>query len=98
VLEQYRVASDLLAPLGLRIDRLELDGRRALHLQLDGGVQLELGRVQQAWQRLQRFARAWPAVFEGRMDGLQRVDLRYSNGFSVYRRDVTAVASGEKQV
>ena len=98
VLEQYRVASDLLAPLGIRIDRLELDERRALHYQLDGGVQLEMGRVQQAWQRLKRFTRAWPAVFEGRMDGLQRVDLRYSNGFSVYRRDVTAVAAGEKQV
>ena len=98
VLQQYRVASDLLAPLGLRIDQLVLDGRRALHLQLNGGVQLELGRVQQAWQRLQRFARAWPVVFEGRMDGLQRVDLRYSNGFSVYRENVTAVAAREKQV
>jgi len=98
VLEQYRVASGLLAPLGIRINQLVLDGRRALHLQLDGGVQLELGHVQQAWQRLQRFARAYPAVFEGREDGLQRVDLRYSNGFSVYRGKVTPVAAGRKQV
>ena len=98
VLEQYRFAQDLLAPLDIRINQLALDGRRALHLQLDGGVQLELGSVQQAWLRLQRFTRAWSSVFDGRMDGLQRVDLRYSNGFSVYRGKVTPVAAGRKQV
>jgi cell division protein FtsQ len=97
VLQQYRVASDLLAPLGLRIDQLELDGRRALHLQLDSGVQLELGRVK-SWQRLQRFARAYPTVFDGRMDGLQRVDLRYSNGFSVYWEQAVSAGAREKQV
>ena len=98
VLEQYRVASGLLAPLGIHINQLELDGRRALHLQLDSGVQLELGRVQQAWQRLQRFTRAYPAVFDGRMDGLQWVDLRYSNGFSVHWGDITPAGAGEKKV
>jgi cell division protein FtsQ len=98
VLEQYRVASDLLAPMGIRINQLALDGRRALHMRLDSGVQLELGRVQQAWQRLQRFVRAYSAVFDGRMNGLQRVDLRYSNGFSVYRGQAFTAAAGEKKV
>jgi cell division protein FtsQ len=81
----------------MQISRLELDERRALHLQLEGGVQLELGRVS-TWQRLQRFARAYPAVFEGRMDKLQRVDLRYSNGFSVYWRQAVPAGPGEKRV
>jgi cell division protein FtsQ len=97
VLEQYQLASGLLAPLGMQVSRLEIDGRRALHVQLEGGVQLELGRVN-SWQRLQRFARAYPAVFDGRMDKLQRVDLRYSNGFSVYWQEAAPVGAGEKQV
>jgi cell division protein FtsQ len=97
VLEHYQLASGLLAPLGMQVSRLEIDGRRALHVQLEGGVQLELGRVN-AWQRLQRFARAYPAVFEGRMGDLRRVDLRYSNGFSVYWQEAAPVGAGEKQV
>ncbi len=97
VLDQYRQAARLLAPLGMQISRLELDGRRALRLQLEGGVQLELGRVS-TWQRLQRFARAYPAVFDGRMDELQSVDLRYSNGFSVHWRRVLPAGAGEKRV
>ena len=32
VLEQFQLASGLLAPLGMKINRLELDGRRAWHL------------------------------------------------------------------
>jgi len=60
-------------------------------------VQLELGRVN-SWLRLQRFVRAYPAVFEGRMDKLQRVDLRYSNGFSVYWQEAAPVDAGEKRV
>ena len=95
VLEQFRLASGLLAPLDMQINRLHLDGRRAWHMQLQGGVQLELGRVN-AWPRLQRLVRAYPAVFSGRMDELQRIDLRHSNGFSVYWRQPVAVV-GEKQ-
>jgi cell division septal protein FtsQ len=42
--------------------------------------------------------RAYPAVFDGRMNELQRVDLRYSNGFSVYWQEAAPVDAGEKQV
>ena len=34
--------------------------------------------------RLQRFISAYPTLFAGRIQDLKRVDLRYSNGFSVY--------------
>jgi cell division protein FtsQ len=96
VLEQYQQASALLAPVGMKISRLELDDRRAWHLQLDSGVQLEIGRVK-VWQRLQRLVYAYAAVFDGRMDGVQHIDLRYSNGFSVYwRQDVPAAAGAER--
>ena len=83
VLESFQQITRTLDPLGLQVVRLELDDRRAWHIQLDGGVRLELGRVD-SWQRLQRFVHAYPELFAGRLDELRRVDLRYSNGFSVH--------------
>jgi cell division protein FtsQ len=83
VLDKYRLVVRTLAPLGLRVARLQLDERRAWRIQTGNGVQLELGRAA-AYERLQRFVRSYPAVFAGRLEQLQRVDLRYSNGFSVY--------------
>jgi len=83
VLEKFERVSRTLAPLGLRVTRVELDARRAWRLQLDNGLSLELGRVD-TQPRLQRFVRSFPDVFAGRLETLQRVDLRYSNGFSVY--------------
>jgi cell division protein FtsQ len=82
VLERYRQVSASLAPLALQVERLQVDGRRAWEVQLAGEVVLKLGRTQ-PWQRLQRFVRAWPGVFEDRLAELRTVDLRYSNGFSV---------------
>ena len=83
VLQQYREASQTMQSLGIRVVRLALDGRRAWTLQLENGVQLKLGRTR-PWARLQRFVLAFPDVFAGRMVDLKSVDMRYSNGFSVY--------------
>jgi cell division protein FtsQ len=92
VLENYQRIVKTLAHIGVRTNRLELDNRRAWHLQLASGVQLELGRAD-AWKRLQRFVVAYPSVFAGRLAELQRVDLRYSNGFSVYWQQAAAEES-----
>jgi cell division protein FtsQ len=96
VLQNFQAVSKTLAPLGISITRMELDNRRAWHLQLDNAVLLELGRAD-GRQRLQRFVRAWPDVFAGRLDNLQRVDLRYSNGFSVYREQTVPENTVGKQ-
>ncbi len=82
VLEQYHRVVGALAPIGLQVQRLALDERRAWQVTLDNGVVLRLGRAE-PWQRLARLVRAWPEVFAGRVAELQAVDLRYSNGFSV---------------
>jgi len=82
VLENYQRVTQTLAPLGIQVSRMELDSRRAWHLQVGNGVLLELGRVDTR-ERLQRFIRAYPTVFAARIEELKRVDLRYSNGFSV---------------
>lgn len=89
VLEGYQRVTKTLAPLGLQVTRMELDSRRAWHLQVGNGVLLELGRADTR-QRLQRFIDAYPTVFAGRIEELKRVDLRYSNGFSVYWQQLAA--------
>jgi len=96
VLENFQRVTETLSPLGLKVTQMQLDKRRAWHLQLDNTVLLELGRAD-AWQRLQRFVRAWPVVFAGRLDELQRVDLRYSNGFSVSWKQTVADNAAGKQ-
>lgn len=83
VLLNYQRVAKTLAPLGIEVARMELDNRRAWHLQVGDGVLLELGRVNTR-ERLQRFIRAYPTIFAARIEELKRVDLRYSNGFSVY--------------
>ena len=96
VLENFQRIARTLARLGVRASRLELDNRRAWHLQLASGVQLELGRAD-AGKRLQRFVAAYPSVFAGRLAELQRVDLRYSNGFSVFWQQTTAADTSDRQ-
>ena len=96
VLENFQRVAETLAPLGIKVTRMELDNRRAWHLQLDNAVLLELGRAD-AGQRLQRFVRAYPSIFAGRLDDLQHVDLRYSNGFSVYWKQAILENTAGKQ-
>lgn len=95
VLEHYRQVAGTLAALGLQVVRVALDGRRAWTVYLDNGVELRLGRAG-PWQRLQRFVRAWPDVFAGRVADLRSVDLRYSNGFSVLWQDRASGADAGK--
>jgi cell division protein FtsQ len=95
VLEQYRRCNRTLSPLGLHIARIELNERRAWRIGLDNAVQLELGRVDTAL-RLQRFVRTFPEVFAGHLDALKSVDLRYSNGFSVYWQQAGSGARSSK--
>jgi cell division protein FtsQ len=95
VLEEYRRCNQTLSPLGLHIARIELNERRAWRIGLDNAVQLELGRVDTAL-RLQRFVRTFPEVFAGHLDALKSVDLRYSNGFSVYWQQAGSAARSSK--
>ena len=83
VLENFQRVNKTLAPLQIAVMRMELDSRRAWHLRVGDGVMLELGRTD-IRERLQRFISADPTLFAGRIQALKRVDLRYSNGFSVY--------------
>jgi cell division protein FtsQ len=95
VLAQYRECTQALSPLGLQVTRVELNERRAWRISLNNDVQVELGRADTAL-RLARFVRAFPEVFAGHLDQLKSVDLRYSNGFSVYWQRAEAGDRGGK--
>ncbi len=80
-IEEYRTGNDALHGLGLRIAELELNGRGALTLVLDNGVQLLFGRDD--WDgRRQRLLQLYPELVA---DGVvpRYVDLRYDTGFAV---------------
>lgn len=80
--ERYGETQRMLQPLGLRVARLSLDARRALELELDSGLVVRLGR-RQASGRLLRFVRSYAKALRPRINDIESVDLRYTNGFAV---------------
>jgi cell division protein FtsQ len=95
VMEQYVGMASELARVGRAVARLSVNERRTWVLELDNGVELRLGR-EQTMARLQRFVRSYPRVIAPKLDRLQYVDLRYSNGFSVRWQPRDAVESGQE--
>lgn len=82
VLARYLAFRRVLAPTGQHIRRLRMSERGAWRAVLGSGVLLVLGR-DPGTAELARFARAFGAVFRNHMDEVERVDLRYANGFAV---------------
>ena len=82
VAARYRDMNQSLRAIGLRINRVALDDRRAWHIELDNGATLVLGRAADD-TRLKRFARLYPAALAARAADIREVDLRYPNGFAV---------------
>ncbi len=82
VLRRYREYAPLLAAVGLRLRRLNLDARRSWRMELAGGLHIRLGRGHLT-RRLKRFLSVYPVAFAGRVHDIQTVDLRYTNGFAV---------------
>lgn len=94
VTRAYRDMSQILAPLNIHITRLVLDDRRAWQLELDNGIQIMLGRGE-PYARLLRFTRFYHRALQGRDASVERVDLRYSNGFAVrWKREAKDMKQG----
>lgn len=94
VLAYYRRLQGELAPLGLTVQRVGLDARRAWELTLDNGIDLTLGRKDPDG-RLRRFVQLYPGTIAARADEIDQVDLRYSNGFAVRWRAPGASAHAD---
>ncbi len=82
VVTAFEDMGTMLAPLRLHITRVNLDERRAWTLELDNGMQLVLGRGD-GYGRLLKFVRFYHRALRDRTAQVERVDLRYSNGFAV---------------
>lgn len=92
VMKQYRTMQGMLTSLGLRISHLSMNERRAWSLFLDNGLQLRLGR-NDTELRLLRFVRAYANVLQPRLQTIDSVDLRYTNGFAVRWRENKSAAA-----
>jgi cell division protein FtsQ len=96
LIERFIEVGKLLKTAGLRPRALIEDERRAWRLTLDNGVEMLLGR-EESLARLARFVAVYPQTLERRVDALQRVDLRYTNGFAVaWRAETQPAAQQEK--
>lgn len=78
----YSNMNQLLAPLGVRVSALTLDERRAWTVRLNNDLELVLGRGAFD-EKLRRFVRHYRHTLAPQLESVQRVDLRYPNGFAV---------------
>jgi cell division protein FtsQ len=91
VLDHHRQLRAILVPAGLEIAQLTLSARHSWSLVLDNGLTLTLGR-EEPEPKVARFARAYPGVFAQQAGRARRVDLRYTNGFTVEWTNRTSAA------
>lgn len=76
--------SEILAPLGLGLERVVLTARYAWQLRLGDGLNVMLGRdAPAAEERLRRFVAAYDATLKKIPRRHDYVDLRYPNGFAL---------------
>lgn len=82
VIRQYIDFRRSLDGINRYLTSIELNERRSWSVQLDNGMQIELGRDAQA-QRMALFIDVYPQVFAHAQHPAKSVDMRYSNGFAV---------------
>lgn len=80
-LRYFNDASEMFAAINMKVLKVKFSSRQALTLTLDSGVELSLGRQNKLY-RLQRFTQVYLTLSE-RMSLIERIDMRYTNGFSV---------------
>lgn len=71
-----------LASRRLALEALVVNERRAWTVQLDGGVTIQLGR-REPFKAFVLMLRVLPVLGEERIARIERIDLRYPNGFAV---------------
>ena len=87
LMDYYQRLVDMLAPLGLGVAQLEMDDRGGVQAVLSGGQQLVIGGSD-FLERMHRFTAVYRSELAGRMDEVERVDLRYERGVAVAFREI----------
>jgi len=82
ILRLYYELETRFGSLNERVAVLRKDSRGALDIQLENGLRIKLGRAD-IERKIARFVAIYPQHIYPRRDLIQRLDLRYSNGFAV---------------
>ena len=87
VARRYLSLRGRLAEAGFALKSVELDARGAWQLHLSNGPEVRLGRLA-VDERIDRFIQVVSRVVHHRLEDIEYVDMRYSNGFALgWRRD-----------
>lgn len=86
VLSTCRSIQAQLGRLGLHVAAVTLSDRRSLMLKLEGGTTVIVGK-HAVENRLARFQRVFETLLRDHWAQIAIVDLRYTNGFAIQRRD-----------
>ena len=100
MLDYFRQAEELLAPIGRWPKALNASARQALQIRMDDGMVVELGRQQTKApirQRLERFVEYYPSVLTAARQRPSVVDMRYPNGFALRVAQAPVTESKGKQ-
>ena len=84
----FRELQQLLAPIELQLDVLNLSHRYSWSLELANGIQLQVGR-KHLIQRVERFVALYPLLKSESKLAIEKVDLRYDTGLAVTRLATT---------
>jgi len=82
VAEQFSLYRRQLQSLGLSLQKVKVDKRRAWSLVMQDGFIVRLGRKNISG-RLQRFQRGYTVALKQQKQQIQAIDMRYTNGFAV---------------
>lgn len=77
---RYVEFSQIVEPLGVRVEQVVVSARQSWRVRLTGGITVELGR-ERINERLGRFTEAYPQAIAA-VGPFQRADMRYPNGFA----------------
>ena len=82
IIKVYQLISELLGPIGLRIDEVESDNAGSWTLTVLSDIEIILGRDQLV-EKLQRLQSVWMAELSSQEKNINAIDLRYPNGLAV---------------
>jgi len=95
VARRYGEFTALVKPMGVHVEQVVVSARLSWRVRLSGGINVELGR-ERLDERLARFARFYPQAVAA-VGPIQRVDMRYPNGFAGEPRHPTNLKVETKQ-
>ncbi len=87
----FALVNSIVQPAGLSVSQLSIDARHAIKAKLDNSIELFLGR-DNFEKKLMRFVRVYGSNIAHLKQKISRVDLRYSNGFSLLEKEIQSVS------